>query len=305
MPAGGEHLNLLKGLAALALVVSCAGAAAQDEYPFKLETSREGGASVIRAQNQGAIPVSLRLALPVAENVATEPRFPIYMVIPARTNLTVARITQADRTKPWRYQYQSRRSFGSFEARHDPAAMYRVPWMDGRTFIIGQAPGGRITTHVQRYSREAIDVNMPEGTPIVAARGGVVFTAISAHDNKGALHESMRNKANVVRILHDDGTIGSYVHLMHDGVAVETGETVQAGKLIGYAGSTGFSAGPHLHFAITRVVRDGDGFTEVSEPITFHVGNPSYLFQPRTGMIVTANYASAGQAPKMRESRQH
>jgi hypothetical protein len=52
-------------------------------------------------------------------------------------------------------------------------------------------------------------------------------------------------------------------------------------------------------------VRDGDGFTEVSEPITFHVGNPSYLFQPRTGMIVTANYASAGQAPKMRESRQH
>ena len=292
-------------LAGLALVAVCAGAAAQDEYPFKLETSREGNASVIRAQNQGAIPVSLRLVLAVAENVATEPRFPIYMVIPARTNLTVARITQADRTKAWRYQYQSRRSFGSFEARPDPAAMYRVPWMDGRTYIIGQAPGGKITTHLQPYSKEAIDVTMPEGTPIVAARGGVVFSAISEHDNKGALHESMRNKANLVRVMHDDGTIGNYVHLMPAGVAVQAGEVVQAGKLLGYAGSTGFSAGPHLHFAITRVVRDADGFTEVSEPITFHVGNPPYLFQPRTGMIVTANYASPGQPPKMRESRQH
>ena len=53
------------------------------------------------------------------------------------------------------------------------------------------------------------------------------------------------------------------------------------------------------------MVRDGDGFTEVSEPITFHVGKPPVLFQPRTGMIVTANYASPGQAPKMRETRQH
>ena len=293
--------------AGLGLLLACAGAAAQDKdtYPFKLETSREGGASVIRAQNQGAVPISLRLVLAVAENVSAEPRFPIYVVVPARTNYTVARITQADRSKAWRYQYQSRRWFGSYEARHDPAAMYRVPWMDGRTFIIGQAPGGKITTHLQPYSREAIDITMPEGTPIVAARGGVVFTAISEHDNKGALDESMRNKANVVRILHDDGTIGSYVHLMHAGVAVREGEVVPAGKLIGYAGSTGFSAGPHLHFAITRVVRDGDGFSEVSEPITFYVGSPPYLFTPRTGMIVTANYASPGQAPKMREARQH
>jgi murein DD-endopeptidase MepM/ murein hydrolase activator NlpD len=293
--------------AGLALLLACASAIAQDKdsYPFKLETLREGGASVIRAQNQGAVPISLRLVLASAENIATEPSFPIFMVVPARTNLTVARITAADRSKAWRYQYRSRRSFGSFEARPDPAAMYRVPWMDGRTFIIGQAPGGKLSTHLQPYSKEAIDVTMPEGTPIVAARGGVVFSVISEHDNKGALEDSMRNKANVVRVMHDDGTIGNYVHLMHDGVAVQAGEAVQAGKLLGYAGSTGFSAGPHLHFAITRVVRAADGFTEVSEPITFHVGNPPYLFQPRTGMIVPANYASPGQAPKMREMRQH
>jgi murein DD-endopeptidase MepM/ murein hydrolase activator NlpD len=287
----------------LGLLLACAGAVAQDKdsYPFKLETARESGASVIRAQNQGDVPISLRLVLAGSENVATEPSFPIFMVIPARTHRTVARITAADRSKSWRYQYQSRRSFGSFEARPDPAAMYRVPWMDGRTFIIGQAPGGKLSTHLQPYSREAIDVTMPEGTPIVAARGGVVFSAISEHANKGALQESMRTKANLVRVMHDDGTIGNYVHLMHEGVAVQAGEVVKAGKLLGYAGSTGFSAGPHLHFAITRVVRDADGFAEVSEPITFHVGNPPYLFQPRTGMIVTANYASPGQAPKMRD----
>ena len=130
----------------LGLLLACAGALAQekDTYPFKLETSREGGGSVIRAQNQGAVPISLRLVLSVAENVASQPPFPIYVVIPPRTNYSVARITPADSTKAWRYSYQSRRWFGSFEARHDPAAMYRVPWMDGRTFIIGQAPGGKL-----------------------------------------------------------------------------------------------------------------------------------------------------------------
>jgi len=257
---------------------------------------------VIRAHNQGAVPVSLRLTLTLSENIGSDVPFPVYVVVPPRTNFKVARIYPAETGKGWRYQTRSSRRYGSYEARHDPAAMYRVPWMDGRTFVIGQAPGGKITTHSSRSSREAIDITMPEGTPIVAARGGTVFYAVSEH-REGAPDEALRSKANVVRVLHDDGTIGNYVHLMHQGVAVQVGEVVRAGKLLGYAGSTGFSAGPHLHFAITRVVREGEGFDEVSEPITFYVGNPPHLFAPRTGLVVSADYASPGRAPKMRETR--
>jgi len=287
------------GLALLAANVCVA----DDSYPFKWESSREQGGIVIRAQNQGLVPVSVRLVLTLAENVAADQRLPLYVVIPPRTNFRVVRIYPVDGTKAWRYNTGSRTHYGSYEAQHDPSALYRVPWMDGRTFIIGQAPGGKITTHLQPYSREAIDITMPVGTPIVAARGGVVFKTIAEHSNSGALDEAFRNKANLVRVLHDDGTIGNYVHLMPQGVAVQEGEVVRAGKLIGYAGSTGFSAGPHLHFAITRVVREGEGFGEVSEPIVFHVGNPPVLFEPRSGMVVTANYNSPGQLPKMREQR--
>jgi murein DD-endopeptidase MepM/ murein hydrolase activator NlpD len=287
----------------LHLLLACAAARAEDPYQFKWESSREQGGIVIRAQNQGLVPVSVRLVLTLAENVAADQRLPLYVVIPPRTNFSVVRIYPLDAKKAWRYHTGTRTHYGSFQAEHDPAAMYRVPWLDGRTFVIGQAPGGKITTHLQAYSHEAIDIRMPVGTPIVAARRGVVFKTITEHNNTGALDEAFRHKANLVRVLHDDGTIGNYVHLMHQGVAVQEGEVVHAGKLIGYAGSTGFSAGPHLHFAITRVVREGDGFSEVSEPITFYVGKPAYLFTPRTGMVVTADYASPGQMPKMREPR--
>jgi len=288
--------------AGFALVVACAGAAASEPYPFKFETSREQGGSVIRAYNNGAVPVSVRLVLTLSENVATDQRFPLYVVVPPRTNLSVARLYAAEPRKAWRYQTRSSNAYGSYQAQHDPAAMYRVPWMDGRTFVIGQAPGGKITTHDTPSSREAIDVTMPEGTPVVAARGGVVFQAISEH-SEGRLDKALWQKANMVRVLHDDGTIGNYLHFMHDGVAVKTGEAVRAGKLLGYSGSTGYSAGPHLHFSITRVVREAEGFGEVSEPITFYVGTPPYLFAPRTGQVVTANYASAGKAPVMRDLR--
>ncbi|HBD20859.1 MAG TPA: hypothetical protein DC063_12765 [Arenimonas sp.] len=41
-----------------------------------------------------------------------------------------------------------------------------------------------------------------------------------------------------------------YAHLREGGVAVRTGDTVSLGQVLGYAGSTGYSSGPHLHFSV-------------------------------------------------------
>ena len=57
-------------------------------------------------------------------------------------------------------------------------------------------------------------------------------------------------RANHVRILHDDGSMAVYAHLQPESVVVRAGARVRAGQQIGSSGNTGFSTGPHLHFAV-------------------------------------------------------
>lgn len=288
----------------LALALLCAGLAPAQEsrYPLTVKGTREGRGAVVRAHNDGPIPVSVAVLFPEFRNLTSTERVPIVTVVPPNTVLDLTRLAPVEK-EGWSYKLRYRYRYGSYNAGHDPAALYRVPWLDGRTFVIGQAPGGRMITHLTPASRNAVDIPMPEGTPILAARAGVVFQTVADND-AGGTDEAYRNKANVVRILHADGTVGNYVHLMHEGIAVKSGERVEAGKLVGYAGNTGMSSGPHLHFAVTRVVREGDELAEVSEPFRFYVGSPPLAFTPQSGLAVRADYSSPGVVPQpVRRSR--
>src|SRR5262245_12860596 len=286
----------MKGFAlALALAWSC-NVLAQERYPVKIQGVRAGKGAVVRAQNEGPVPLSVVVTFDELTNLESKVPVPIVAVVPPGTHeLTYLLPLEG---KSWGYKLRFRYRFGSYEAAHDPNTLYRVPWLDGRTFIIGQAPGGKIVTHFSASSRYAVDIPMKEGTPVLAARSGVVFQTVASHE-AGGTDEIYRSKANVVRVLHADGTIGNYVHLMHEGVAVKVGEQVEAGKLLGFAGNTGLSSGPHLHFAVTRVVRNGDEIEEVSEPFRFYVGKPPRPFKPQSGLVVKADYSSPGIEPQV------
>ena len=52
------------------------------------------------------------------------------------------------------------------------------------------------------------------------------------------------------KLLHPDGTETLYAHLQY--LYVRTGETVQAGQILGTAGQTGRATGAHLHFELRR-----------------------------------------------------
>jgi murein DD-endopeptidase MepM/ murein hydrolase activator NlpD len=99
-----------------------------------------------------------------------------------------------------------RAALGAPDAVHKPSRPYRVPFDVGSTFVISQAYPSRIT-HTTPESQYAVDIALPDGTPVYAAREGTVINA--RHDFfRGAADPVMLDQANVIEILHDDGTIG-------------------------------------------------------------------------------------------------
>ena len=82
---------------------------------------------------------------------------------------------------------------------------------------------------------------------------------------------------NYVVLQHDDGTTALYGHLTHDGAAVNVGDLVQQGSLIGFSGNTGNTANkPHLHFSVQQcdpVARGTEACPTL--PVTFRNTDPN------------------------------
>jgi murein DD-endopeptidase MepM/ murein hydrolase activator NlpD len=93
----------------------------------------------------------------------------------------------------------------------------------------------------------------------------------------------MLDQANMIEILHDDGTIGMYAHLHWDSVRVQPGQYVHRGEYIADSGATGFTTGAHLHFAVLR----NAGLQAESVPIQFS-GPGGVAITPQTDMMLTA-----------------
>ena len=84
---------------------------------------------------------------------------------------------------------------------------------------------------------EGIDLAVANGTPVVAAAAGTVIVA-----------GWMGGYGNLVVVDHGGGIATAYGH--NTSVTVGVGQQVAQGQLIAYAGSTGNSSGPHVHFEV-------------------------------------------------------
>lgn len=87
-----------------------------------------------------------------------------------------------------------------------------------------------------RRLHSGVDIPAPSGTPIVAAKSGIVITA-----------KYMGSYGNVVMIDHGD-IVTVYAH--NSSLKVSVGQQVSAGQVVALAGSTGRSTGPHCHFEV-------------------------------------------------------
>jgi murein DD-endopeptidase MepM/ murein hydrolase activator NlpD len=84
---------------------------------------------------------------------------------------------------------------------------------------------------------EGVDIAVSNGTPVVAAKAGVVIVA-----------GWMGGYGNLVVVDHGGGVATAYGH--NTSVTVGVGQHVEQGQLISYSGSTGHSTGPHVHFEV-------------------------------------------------------
>ena len=227
-------------------------------------------------------PIEVEMRLTRHENISAQPSLPARFTVPAGREIKAAKLSPLNKNKRWGYQFGYRAVLGDPKAKHRPPGPYLPPFQHGQTFPITQGFHGKYSHH-DPQSEYAVDIAMPEGTPIRAARSGVVMDVANDFYSGGDKDKFLR-RANIVRILHDDGTMAVYAHLKLETAQVSPGIRVKRGQLIAESGNTGYSSGPHLHFVIQKNV----GMELVSVPFTFadFQGNE---ITPKQGMGLSAS----------------
>ena len=216
----------------------------------RLNVKKTKGADNLYVRNDLFAPVEIELRLSGVKNVVGVADQVIRRTIPARSNERLIALSPQIPSRAMAYKPSLRSIMGDPQRSVSASGLgyrYPLPWVGG-PFRISQGANGSYS-HVGARSRYAIDIAMPEGTQIIAARGGTVIKTENTQSGRGA-----NPSGNFVRILHDDGTMGVYLHLQQGSVSVREGEKVTVGTPLGRSGNTGNSTGPHLHFVVQRNV---------------------------------------------------
>jgi murein DD-endopeptidase MepM/ murein hydrolase activator NlpD len=189
------------------------------------------------------------LRLEDAVNVVSDPPLPASFVLPGRTERALVTMGPKDDRQGFQYRLSYRLTPGPPTTTLPQDLDFYPPFERGERFPISQGLDDT-TTHVDDASRYAVDIAMPEGTPVLAARGGVVMDIEDNFHESGRQEKRYLPRANQVRVLHDDGSMAQYAHLQPNSARVRPGQRVEAGHWIANSGNTGYSNGPHLHFVI-------------------------------------------------------
>lgn len=196
-----------------------------------------------RVDNHLAGPVQITLSQDVG--AALLPGLPVQAVLQPAARVVVAQLPVPAQAQ--RLQVRLEAIPGDPAARPQDVA-YALPFVSTR-FQVTQAPQGRYS-HSDAENRDAIDFALPEGTPVLAARRGKVMQVQGNFTGNGTDPLRDRQRANFIRILHEDGSMAVYAHLRANGVLVRSGQQVETGQRIGLSGNTGYSTAPHLHFVV-------------------------------------------------------
>src|SRR5690606_20826366 len=163
------------------------------------------------------------------DNVAADTRTSGRATLAPRSDTTVTTVAKRDVGAPISFDYELRFLPGSPDARHAPEEPYRLPYALHSSFPVSQA-FPRIETHTDLASQHAVDFAMPIGTNVFAARAGTVIEVTGDFFGSGTDPVVDGPRANLVRVLHDDGTMALYAHLDWNSIRVVPGQRVARGE---------------------------------------------------------------------------
>ena len=249
---------------------------------FFVGYKKRNGVLVLIAENSNRYTVTLNIKLKDVKNYSYDRPKDYIVEIGPRSKQEIMHLRVKDRSKrssvSWSYGWV----MGSDSAYHDNSFLYSLPFKRNSWVLVSQGFNGK-STHTGS-SKYAVDFVADVGTPIYAARGGMVV-ATEESFNQAGFDKSFGKYANYIVIEHVDKTLGKYYHLKQDGVNVKVGQYVSKGQFIGYSGNTGYSSGPHLHFGVYSV--GADHKSSVSLPIRF-ITNIGVVDAPKKGDVFKA-----------------
>ncbi len=239
----------------------------QDQWVFdggriEFEIRRDGDRVIEVAHNHYAVTVVIAwhvdnednvIPIESAGGVAVLPPAPI----PNGEGPPVVLTTQhiVDTTRGFYRNMPFTAQFGDPNARPTPYT-YRLPFATGKHYAVLQGFHGAFShTGGNEF---AVDFDCPVATRVLAARPGIVVASNASAQKSGTTAE-FRNydHVNWLLVLHDDGTLGQYMHLAPASVEVQPGTVVKRGDELALSGHTGFSSTPHLHFMVMTAAEDG------------------------------------------------
>jgi murein DD-endopeptidase MepM/ murein hydrolase activator NlpD len=232
----------------------------------KVTTERDGEATHFFVRNNELCEITMTFEMGLV-NLKGTSELPFTRTFPPGQTTKAFTLSPIETKAKWEYSYTNYYKLGSHCAKHDDTYVYQLPYGGGSSFRVTQAYGGSFSH--KGSNKYAIDWKMPEGTPVLAARDGVVVKIKSDSDIGGASLKYDRYN-NYVLIRHDDATLAHYCHLQKGGCVVTPGQRVKAGEVIARSGNTGFSSGPHLHFCVFKTK---NGRERQSIPVHFKTAN--------------------------------
>jgi murein DD-endopeptidase MepM/ murein hydrolase activator NlpD len=226
----------------LALAACTAGHAAERSDDVRLRIVADDSAWLAWADNTLPGPVEVMLHSDHGD-VTGEPALPARATVPANASVLVARVRRAASARDGGLGLRLDTVPGSVNATpRDYEYLFPLQLPEPR---VEQAWGGGYS-HSDAENLHAVDFAAAPGTTVVAARDGVVMQVEMSLAAAAGHH----GDANLIRILHGDGSMAVYAHLAPDGALVRQGQRVRRGQPIAVSGNSGASTGPHLHFAV-------------------------------------------------------